>query len=294
MSDVQTVQSNPTTEPPAAVVQDNQAAASSTGTPQPTGEQAKPETPEQGALTPEGFTAIDPKTLPPELQALHKQLLGDYTRKTQDIADVRKRAEAFDAISQDQGFVDYWNGLNKQEQSDLKSKAEETSGLEISDEEFDTAFASKENFIKFQQKLIQNTNAALQQKTQEIEQQQKLSTAEKFLETYASKPGNEDFYDLDEFGFITYQLAVKPPKSEKEYASRVAEAHKNARETYKAIYEKGKSEALAIIQKKAETSSEMATNGVKNVYNGGDPKKLTAAEAVALARKGTKIPQNYD
>jgi hypothetical protein len=37
----------------------------------------------------------------------------------------------------------------------------------------------------------------------------------------------------------------------------------------------------------------MPTNSAKNAYTGTDPKKLDAAEAVALAKKGIRIPQNY-
>lgn len=57
------------------------------------------ETPEQSTETPEqeeqeSYTRIDPKTLPPELQAMHKSLLGDYTKKTQSVAQMRKELEA--------------------------------------------------------------------------------------------------------------------------------------------------------------------------------------------------------
>ena len=41
----------------------------------------------------ESYTRIDPKTLTPELQAMHKSLLSDYTKKTQGIAEQRKEFE---------------------------------------------------------------------------------------------------------------------------------------------------------------------------------------------------------
>ena len=43
--------------------------------------------------TEDSYTRIDPKSLPPELQAMHKSLLRDYTKKTQDIARQRKEYE---------------------------------------------------------------------------------------------------------------------------------------------------------------------------------------------------------
>ncbi len=39
------------------------------------------------------FTNVDPSKLPPELQTIYKQLQGDYTRKSQEIAPLRKLAE---------------------------------------------------------------------------------------------------------------------------------------------------------------------------------------------------------
>lgn len=42
----------------------------------------------------ESYTRIDPKSLPPELQGMHKSLLRDYTKKTQALAQQRKEIEA--------------------------------------------------------------------------------------------------------------------------------------------------------------------------------------------------------
>jgi hypothetical protein len=42
----------------------------------------------------DAFTSVNPDELPPELQPLYKQLQGDYTRKTQSIAQMRKENEA--------------------------------------------------------------------------------------------------------------------------------------------------------------------------------------------------------
>lgn len=49
---------------------------------------------EQAQQEEESYTRIDPKTLSPELQAMHKSLLSDYTKKTQSIAQQRKEFEA--------------------------------------------------------------------------------------------------------------------------------------------------------------------------------------------------------
>jgi len=59
---------------------------------------AEPPASTEAAVTPQeedSYTRIDPKTLPPELQAMHKSLLRDYTKKTQAIAQQRKEYEAW-------------------------------------------------------------------------------------------------------------------------------------------------------------------------------------------------------
>lgn len=60
-------------------------------------EEAQPETPQtsqESESAEESYTRIDPKTLPPELQAMHKSLLRDYTKKTQMLAQQRRDIEA--------------------------------------------------------------------------------------------------------------------------------------------------------------------------------------------------------
>jgi len=49
---------------------------------------------EQSITSSEAFTNVDPNTLPPELQSIYKSLQGDYTRKTQEIAQERKLFES--------------------------------------------------------------------------------------------------------------------------------------------------------------------------------------------------------
>lgn len=67
----------------------------------PTATIAQPEVNQVPTATPEvpeSFTQIDPTTLPPELQATYKSMLADYTRKTQEVAPLRK---AFEGIEMD-------------------------------------------------------------------------------------------------------------------------------------------------------------------------------------------------
>jgi hypothetical protein len=43
----------------------------------------------------EPFTTFDPTTLPEDMQAVFKSMQGDYTRKTQEIAELRRNYESF-------------------------------------------------------------------------------------------------------------------------------------------------------------------------------------------------------
>lgn len=43
----------------------------------------------------ESFTGFDPTTLPEDMQAVYKSMQADYTRKTQEIAEMRRDYEAF-------------------------------------------------------------------------------------------------------------------------------------------------------------------------------------------------------
>jgi hypothetical protein len=72
-----------------AAAQDAGTQAASTPTPSSSGESAGA-TP---APVADSFTSIDPNTLPPELQAAYKSMQGDYTRKTQELSQLRSLQE---------------------------------------------------------------------------------------------------------------------------------------------------------------------------------------------------------
>ena len=43
----------------------------------------------------ESFTGFDPSALPEDMQAVYRSMQGDYTRKTQEIAELRRQYESF-------------------------------------------------------------------------------------------------------------------------------------------------------------------------------------------------------
>lgn len=46
-------------------------------------------------VEPESFTKFDPNSLPEDLQTVYKSMQADYTRKTQEVADIRRQMAAF-------------------------------------------------------------------------------------------------------------------------------------------------------------------------------------------------------
>jgi hypothetical protein len=48
----------------------------------------------------ESFTGFNPSDLPEDLQSVYRSMQGDYTRKTQEIAELRRTYEQYDAFSE--------------------------------------------------------------------------------------------------------------------------------------------------------------------------------------------------
>lgn len=259
----------------------------------------------QSAPAEESFSSIDPKTLTPELQAVYKSLQADYTKKTMSIADTRKKAEAFDKVTSRSDFKDWWGGASKVQKADFKeqkAEVEKTLGQKITDERFQQAFQTKDGFLDLIAEVAKDIGGKSQSKIDQLEQKLSIKDAESFVENFATemgkdgKPVRPDFYALDEDRLITgyLQLSIDPAKglSQEEYSEKLNEAYGWAKNLSQKYYDKGKSDALQVIQKKAAASSEPPTGGAKGAYTGPDPKKITAAEALQMAKRGERVPRN--
>jgi hypothetical protein len=279
-----------------------QAAPAVAGTSEPTGQAA---TPAQSAPTQESFTSIDPSTLPPELQAVYKNLQADYTKKTMSVADVRKKAEAFDKVSSRSDFKDWWTGASKVQKAEFKeqkAEVEKTLGQKITDERFQQAFQTKDGFLELIAEVAKDITGKSQAKIEQLEQKLSVKDAEAVVDQFATevgqdgKPVRPDFYSLDEDRLISgyLQLSIDPSKglSSDEYTQKLNEAYGWAKNLSQKYYEKGKAEALQIIQKKAAASSEPPTGGAKGAYTGPNPKNLSVREAMELAKKNIRVPRD--
>lgn len=297
------VESTPAASAPAS---NGNGAPVQAGTPEPSNGQAAPQA--QGATAEENFTHIDPKTLSPELQAVHKSLLGDYTKKTQaiaarekELADASKKAAEYDKLTSSVQFKETWAEMSRREKAEFKeqkAEAEKSLGEKITDEEFAKSFESKDGFLALMKKIADESRSKDQKEIQELKQKVGTSEAANIIDSVALEVGKDgqpvrpDFYALDEDGAITGYLRLNATNNPKEFQSKVTEAYNWAKGFTQKHYERGKADALKIIQAKAQNSSEPPTITSRNAYAGPDPKKIDAAEAVALARKGIRVPQN--
>lgn len=260
----------------------------------------------QSAPAAESFSNIDPNTLPPELKAVYKNLQADYTKKTMLVAEKSKKADAYDAMTKDPRFVDYWQGLNKTQKADFKeqkAETEKTLGQKITDERFQKAFETKDGFLELLAEVSKEVGSKDREKLKELEQYKTINEASAVVEQFATELGEDgksvrpDFYSLDEDKLISgyLQVSMDPAKrlSPNEYTQKLSEAYTWAKGISQKYYEKGRTEALARIQQKVAGSSEPPTQAVKGAYTGPDPKNVTPAEALQFARKGIRVPR-YD
>lgn len=301
MAEGQAVDSNPATaEAPVT----GQADAATTGTVETQNGQANAG---QSAPVEDQFSSIDPKTLPPELQAVYKNLQSDYTKKTQSIAERAKKADSYDQISKDPRFVEYWNGLNKQQKADFreqKQEAEKRLGEKIPDDRFQKAFESKDGFLELIAEVVKETSAKDRTEIEALKQYKTVNEAQSIVDAFKSekapdgKPLRADFDSLEEDGLINGFLRLSAPDkgyTAEEYPAKLNEAYTWAKTLSTKYYEKGRQEALARITQKAATSTNPPTQAAKGAYTGpSDPKKMTVREAMDLAKKGQRVPQVYD
>src|SRR3990167_145741 len=83
----------------------------------------------QGAPVEEAFTSVDVKTLPPQLQAIYRNMEKDYKQKTTKLSETIKsesakaaeafksKAELYDQIATQEEFVKQWNEYVQKSQS---------------------------------------------------------------------------------------------------------------------------------------------------------------------------------
>lgn len=81
------------------------------------------------ATTTDSFTSVDVNSLPPELQTLYKSMQADYTRKTQEVAPLRKMAEQYGGVDSVQQGLEFLQAVQSDPQVALAFHGELTKAL---------------------------------------------------------------------------------------------------------------------------------------------------------------------
>lgn len=146
-------------------------------------------TPEGGEA--QGFTSVDPSSLPEQLQPIYKQMQADYTRKTQEIAETRKAAEAYqrfrphlDRIFSDPKLTNMVFGFSDQGDGN-PAPAETPQPQEIPDDPREFAKYVQEQTLTQVQEMLQ---AQERERQVEVHHAQDRAAAEKLDDRLNSDP----------------------------------------------------------------------------------------------------------
>lgn len=260
----------------------------------------------------ETFTNLDPNTLPKELRSTYDNMLRDYKTKTMSLAEERKRysdydnvkerAEAYDQLTKDEKFLRYW----QQAESPAQDETDNQELVELQ-QLWQEAQVDPAKAIEFHRKVAQLEMKPIAEKAQAAEQKHQLNEAREVVTNFANavdeKTGarlRPDYDELESSGLIDYfynQLHEKHPNlTPAQWPKALDAVYNAAKKVRDGFYQKGYEAALnranAKIANSTERPSVAATTDQENLTF-DQAKKLTAAEAVALARKGKTVSRSW-
>lgn len=274
----------------------------------PTGtvDQTPPSQAEGTAPSEETFYTGDVTKLPPELRQHYNNMLTDYKRKTTEIASKQKeflsrseetqaalrKAEAFEQLSNDPRFQQ-WAEQQKQSQAPVQEKPI------LSDDEWRKSFESPQAFMDMQKKLYEDMNSSTMKEIQELRQAKVENESAEIIDSFINESDDKgtkpygDLLQLDKEtqGLITGFIRINPPSKPGADSQRAAlkAAYDYAKGVTQSYYEKGKREALGILEKKAAGSIETPSLSGKDSYAGKNPRELTGREAFEMALRGQRV-----
>lgn len=266
----------------------------------------------------ETFTDIDPKTLSPDDLSKYNHMLRDYTAKTQQYAELRKKYEGvdIDALKQKAEQADRFEQLLRQQQMAQTEPQEEVSPendpelLALWQEGQTDPAKAIEFHRRVAEKEAQGTKKIAEEAKQAVLDARAEAILDSFIDAVDPKTGQKlrpDFGEINETGLI--QLAFdrmlqgrpkdrsgNPILPEKEWGRAMETSYQEAKKTYEAIFERGYKSALAKQQEKVSASTERPTASTQSDIENITPekaKKLSVADAVRLARQGKVLAKTY-
>lgn len=241
----------------------------------------------QSASTEESFTKLDVNTLPPQLKQTYDNMLRDYKQKTTELAeqrkkygdydDVKKKADWYDNVSNQQEFVNMWNEFveksNAKPNADpndpvaqLQSRLEKVENERVVERQRMEAIQSIEAFANAVNEAGEKVNGDF----------------DKLNELVIGSVQGEDG-TLSDFSLLRAAMELAPGKTLQE---RITNGYQAAQKLYQSILEEGRKAGMGKMLSKFKNSTEVPghLSTDKGVFT-GDAKALSAREARELAEK---------
>lgn len=238
---------------------------------------------DQTAPSEDTFTSIDVKSLDPKLKSSYDAMLTDYKKKTTEVAQQRKEAEAkykeVQEVLQNPDFQKTYQQLTSAQKAEVRQEG-------ITEEEFNKAFENKDNFAGFIQKVANMSTANSQKQVIDLK-------ASLMVKDFKQTHPNWD--KLNKYGFITKQLQTDPrahSNDENQWQAALNDAYNNSERVMNELIEEGKRQGLERVQQKVSASTEPPTHTSASANPFGDPKKWTTRQAIEAAKQGYRVGIN--
>jgi len=199
----------------------------------------------------ESFSSVDPKELPPELQERYKQMQADYTRKAQEIGEIRNKAQLYDQMQQEQLLKEKFPEPEQVNASDESlDYVAESLGIDLStaDPEYKASIANLAKMVDaIASKRIQEQVGPMQRNLLERDYKQELADVK------------TRYPDFDEYRSAIVDTVKNNPQMSFEQAYKLA--------SYEDREKKGRTEAMKNLEVKKQISSPRSASSAKEEEN---------------------------
>lgn len=248
----------------------------------------------QDSFIPEG---VDVNTLPPSVRAvvekINKDMVRGFTEKTSKLSETIKseaakateayksKAEIYDQIAAQEEFVKQWNEYVQKSQ--VKGENPQNPGDPV----------------------LTEMKAKLDEMNQKIQMTEMAQITDAFAEAVNEKGEklHADFDTLNEimigewtdgqekepFSLLRASVELAPGKSPQE---KLANGYKMAKQVRDAIFEEGRKAGMGRVQQKVSNGTNPPSHSIGDTLSVTEKRPKNAAEALALARKGTIVSRD--
>lgn len=239
------------------------------------------------------FQGMDPNKLPPQAKVFYDQMLKDYRDKTSKLSETikseaakateayRTKADLYDQIAAQEEFVKMWNEYARKSQ--VKGENPQNPGDPV----------------------LTEMKAKLDEMNQKIQMTEMAQITDAFAEAVNEKGEklHADFDTLNEimigewtdgqekepFSLLRASVELAPGKSPQE---KLANGYKMAKQVRDAIFEEGRKAGMGRVQQKVSNGTNPPSHSIGDTLSVTEKRPKNAAEALALARKGTIVSRD--